>query len=303
MTTPTRSADLRRWVLPTLAAAAATVAVISGAVAVTGNETGPGDRPAQSSPSPDDSSGEGAGEAMAVPAYFVGSTASGPRLYREFQRQRVCPGEQCRIAASVRTAVAGQPEDPDYRVPWPDGTTVRAVRWDGEMLTVDLGGRDLGDRPAGLGAEEAELALQQVVYSAQAGLGRGRQPVRLLIDGERADRVLGVPTSEPLVATSADSTLAPVSVSIPTEGATVSRRFQVAGQAATFEANVVWELERDGKVVRRGFTTAEQCCTLSPYGFAVTAEPGDYTLVVHDTDESDGEGIGTSADTKRITVK
>ena len=46
-----------------------------------------------------------------------------------------------------------------------------------------------------------------------------------------------------------------------------------------------------------------ECCTLSPYSFAVTVPPGDYTLVVHDTDESDGEGIGTSEDTKKITVE
>ena len=57
------------------------------------------------------------------------------------------------------------------------------------------------------------------------------------------------------------------------------------------------------EVVRNGFTTARECCTLSPYSFTVTATPGDYTLVVHDTDESDGEGIGTSEDTKRITVE
>ena len=33
------------------------------------------------------------------------------------------------------------------------------------------------------------------------------------------------------------------------------------------------------------------------------ATPGEYTLVVHDTDESDGEGVGTSQDTKDITVE
>jgi hypothetical protein len=55
--------------------------------------------------------------------------------------------------------------------------------------------------------------------------------------------------------------------------------------------------------VRHGFTTARECCTQSPYSFTVTAPPGDYTLVVHDTDESDGEGVGTSEDTKRVKVE
>jgi hypothetical protein len=42
---------------------------------------------------------------------------------------------------------------------------------------------------------------------------------------------------------------------------------------------------------------------MSPYSFTVDAPSGRYTLVVHDTDESDGEGIGTSQDTKDITVE
>ena len=80
-------------------------------------------------------------------------------------------------------------------------------------------------------------------------------------------------------------------------------RFEVTGQAATFEANVVWELKRGEEVVRQGFTTARECCALSPYSFEVTAPPGDYTLVVHDEDASGGEGSGPVKDTKRVTVR
>jgi hypothetical protein len=68
---------------------------------------------------------------------------------------------------------------------------------------------------------------------------------------------------------------------------------------------VQWELLRDGAVVRRGYTTARECCTLSPYTFRVTAAPGTYTLVVHDEDVSGGEGGaggGTTSDTKTFTV-
>ncbi len=305
----------RRWLLPTIAAAAATVVVIGGAVAVT-RDAGRGNPPAAQQPAPtakasapqDDATGSVAAEpeaevTAAVPAYFVGTTAQGPRLYREFQRQQVCAGAECKAEAAVRTAVAGTPDDPDYRVPWPAGTSVRDVSFDGDVLVVDLSGPSLRDRQAGTSALDAELAVQQVLYSAQAGLGQGRPPVQLLVDGERSDQVLGVPTAEPLAAASADSVLASVWVTSPSEGATVPGTFEVTGQAATFEANVVWELERGDEVVRRGFTTARECCTLSPYSFTVTAPPGDYTLVVHDTDESDGEGVGTSQDTKQLTVR
>ncbi len=113
-------------------------------------------------------------------------------------------------------------------------------------------------------------------------------------------QVLGVDTTRPVQRAGADSVLAPVLDHRPAEGATVPTQFQVTGQASTFEANVVWELKQGDRVVRNGFTTATECCTLSPYTFTVTAAPGDYTLVVHDTDESDGEGVGTSEDTKRV---
>lgn len=317
----------RRWFLPTVAAAAATVAVIGGVVLLTSGEpreggapaaqrpadSEPGDAPAASSPgsSPDSagsspSPSQGGGETevtTAVPAYFVGDTAQGPRLFREFQRQQICAGSACKAEAAVRTAVAGRPADPDYRVGWPSGTSVTDVTWDGDLLTVDLSGNGLRARPAGMAPEAAELAVQQVIYSAQAGLGEGRPAVRLRLDGQSTDEVLGVPTSEPLTAASADSVLAAVWVTSPAEGATVPARFEVTGQAATFEANVVWELEQGGTVVRRGFTTARECCTLSPYSFTVRAPAGEYTLVVHDTDESGGEGVGETRDTKRITVR
>jgi hypothetical protein len=127
--------------------------------------------------------------------------------------------------------------------------------------------------------------------------------VRFLVDGKPTDTLLATDTSEPVPPTSADSTLAPVLITSPTEGATVPGQFEVTGKASTFEANVVWELEQGDTTVRHGYTTAQECCTLSPYSFTVTAPPGTYTLVVHDTDESDGEGVGTSADTKTITVQ
>ena len=150
--------------------------------------------------------------------------------------------------------------------------------------------------------EEAQLAVQSLVWTADAA-APGSGPVSFTVDGAPATEVLGIDTSAPVERASADSVLAVVAIATPTEGAVVPTRFEVTGQAATFEANVVWELKRGEEVVRQGFTTARECCALSPYSFEVTAVPGDYTLVVHDTDESDGEGIGTSADTKRITVE
>ena len=145
--------------------------------------------------------------------------------------------------------------------------------------------------------------MQSLVRTADAA-AKSTQPVTVhgpgRTRGERARRRRPTPPSR---RAGDDSVLATVLIESPAQGATVPTTFTVTGRAATFEANVVWELKRGDATVRNGFTTAQECCTLSPYSFTVNAPPGDYTLVVHDTDESDGEGIGTSQDTKDITVQ
>jgi hypothetical protein len=94
---------------------------------------------------------------------------------------------------------------------------------------------------------------------------------------------------------------APLFIGSPADGATVSSPFAVSGKATAFEGNVQWELKQGATVVRRGFTTAEVCCTLSPYSFKVSAPPGTYTLVVHDEDV--GEGPPPAHDTVQVTVQ
>jgi hypothetical protein len=295
-----------RWILPTLAVAAVMAVVVAGAFWLTGDETpSPSGTPTQgaSSPGPTQGSTGGGTSQRAVPVYFVGSSAHGPRLYREFQAQQVCDTDLCLATASAQAAVAGDPADGDYTAPWPQPPAVPHVRvaFDGDVLTIDLPGF-FHDRPAAMSQSDAEIAIQQLIYSAQAGLGKGRVPVQLLLDGKHTDTVLGQPASEPLAAGNPDEVEALVQVDTPANGATVSSPFTVTGRAATFEANVVWELTENGKVVKKGFTTAQECCTLAPYSFQVTAPPGTYTLTVHDTDES-GQNLPVNQDTKEITVQ
>jgi hypothetical protein len=298
----------RRWLLPTLAAAAVMAVVIGGAFWINrDNDNGPGasGTPTPSvSPSEDPSSGPTPTDTTnrAVPVYYVGATANGHGLYREFQKRPVCRAADCLLKASTVQAIAGTPIDGDYTSPWPSGTGLNAASYDGDTLTIDLSG-NIHDRPAGMSQADAELAVQQLIYSAQAGLGQGRPPVQLLIDGSHTDQVLGVPASEPLAAANADDVLAPVQIDAPEQGATVSSPVRVTGRAAVFEANVVWEVLVGGDaVVKHGFTMATECCTLSPYSFTVDLDPGTYTLVVHDSDES-GEGRPVNQDTKEFTVQ
>jgi hypothetical protein len=296
---------MKRWFLPILAVAAVMAAVVGGAFWLVGDNdkaSGPsGTKSLSPSPTATATTTDGGTARRAVPVYYVGDTAHGKKLFREFQQQQVCAGDECLMKASTTSALTGPPVDADYASPWPAGTGLRAVSYEGGTLTIDLTG-DLHDRPAGMSQADAQLAVEQLMYSAQAGLGQGRPPVQLLLGGKHSDTVLGVPTAEPLAAGNPDDVLAPVEIDSPADGATVSGTFTVTGRAATFEANVVWELKQGGTVVKKGFTTAQECCTLAPYSFEVTAPAGDYTLVVHDTDES-GQGLPVNEDTKEITVQ
>jgi len=296
---------MKRWFLPIFAVAAVTALVVGGAFWLVHDDpatTAPAGTPTPSAVSPSPSgSTDPEVSTRAVPVYFVGATAQGTKLYREFQSQQVCAGADCLLKAATVTALSGRPLDPDYTAPWPDGTGITDLSFEGGTLTIGLSG-DVHDRPSGMSAADAELAVQQLIYSAQAGLGQGRPPVQLLLDGKHTDTILGVPASEPLAAGNPDDVLAPVQIDSPTQNAQVSGTFTVTGRAATFEANVVWELKQGATVVKHGFTTAQECCTLSPYSFEVTAPAGDYTLVVHDTDES-GADRPVDEDTRDITVQ
>lgn len=307
----------RPWILGAGAAVVATAAtivafaVVGGDAGTTSTEPGPVGSPsvpvtsADQSPAPDDSASPEPAD-VAIPVYYLGQTGQGPRLYREFHQG---PGADV-LTTAVDEAVSRTPDDPDYFTPWPDGARAGQVGFDGEVITVslepaDAGGPELGlhDRPAGMSDDEAAMAIEQVIYTAQAALGQGRPPVQLLINGERTDMVLGQPASEPLSQGDATSTLAQVWIIEPAEGAEVTSGFEVSGIGAFFEANVTWELRQGGDVVKSGFTTAEECCTMAPYSFTVEAPAGDYTLVVKDSDMSGGEGFPPFEDSKDITIR
>ncbi len=309
----------RPWFLAAGAAVVATAATIA-AFAVIGDDAGttsstttPADSPSGSTDASTTQGSDSGAQSesatpstQAVPVYYVGETGQGPRLYREFHRLPTASADDA-VAQGVHEAVAGTPEDPDYETLWPEGSDVAHVEKSGDTLVVDLAGaRKLHDRPAGMGEHEAQISVDQLVYTVQAGY-QDQGPVRFLLDGQITDQLLGVPVSEPLARPDDTSALAQVWITSPAEGATVDSGFTVKGVGAFFEANVVWELRRGDKVVassaKSGPVMAQECCTMAPYTFTVDAPPGDYTLVVTDEDASGGEGPAPFQDTKNITVR
>jgi spore germination protein GerM len=290
-----------RWVPITLAAAAATAVVIGGGTWLAQQQSssppaaGPGSPQAPTSQAP--TSEAPATRTVSVPVYYVGETANGPRLFPEQVRLTDVSGTS--LQAAVDALVTHEPADPDYRGFPSDWGTVRATLAD-RVITIDLSDQH------GISelTKEAQAAYVQAMVWTATDVAGHDLAVQFRVDGKPvADPFAGDAAGGPVQRASEDSVLSPVIVDSPAQGATVPTTFTVEGRAATFEANVVWELMRGDTTVRQGFTTAEECCTLAPYSFKVTAPPGDYTLVVHDTDESDGEGVGTSQDTKDITVE
>ncbi len=103
--------------------------------------------------------------------------------------------------------------------------------------------------------------------------------------------------------------LAHVNLTTPEDGATVSGSFTAEGRASSFEATVPWEIrDSGGRVVQRGFTTAEGWIDkLYPFTAEVDVSglaPGTYVFAALTDDPSGGaEGNGPTEDTKTIVVE
>ena len=96
--------------------------------------------------------------------------------------------------------------------------------------------------------------------------------------------------------------LAPVSVTLTGRGLRGHQPVHRRGHCVGVRGDVQWELSGPDGVVKRGFATAQECCTVSPYAFEVTAPPGTTPWWCM-TRTSDGEGNPQSEDTKRVSVR
>lgn len=236
----------------------------------------------------------------AVPVYFVGDTGSGPRLFREFRK---VSGEPALGAAEM--AASGQPADPDYRSAFPEGGGFSAVEHSGGTIEVTVSDDAWVDRPSGMSAGQARLAVQSLVHTVQGAL-QSRDPVVVTSAGG-ATTLLGVETSGGVRNADPLDVLSLVMVTTPEQDAEVSGSFTASGIASSFEANVPWELrDSSDAVVANGFATAEGWMdALYPWETEVDVsglEPGTYTFLAMTDDPSGGEGNPPMFDTKEITV-
>jgi hypothetical protein len=254
---------------------------------------GAGDRGLPSSPAPTPAA-PGVQEQRALPVYYVLGDGEQARLVREFHAVWTTDP----LTGAVTELLGTPPQDPDLHTDWPDETALHApvTRGDG-VVTVDV------TRPGDVPAERAALTLQQLVYTVQGAAG-STDPVRLLVDGEPVPTLWGQDVSRPIPSADPYATRLLVQIDDPAEGATVGGgTVTVSGEAAVFEATVLWEVrDSGGIVVRSGVTTSAEGMRFSPFRFTVPLPPGSYEITVAEDDPSGGEGRPVQRDTRRVTV-
>ena len=242
-------------------------------------------------------------DTAAVPVYLVAHTPNGPRLFREFRQ--VEPDNP--LAEAVALMTAGDAVDPDYFTLFPEGGFEDAGFSEaGQVLVARVADDSWAERPQGMSAREAKLAVQQLVYTMQGVQGQ-RLPV-IIQDDNGPTSLFGIDSAKCLKAAKQIDVLGLVNVTSPEEGSTVADTFTASGVASSFEATVPWEIrDGDGSVVAEGFATAEGWMgKLFPWETQVDVSglaPGVYTFVAMTDDPSDGEGAGPTEDTKAIIVE
>lgn len=237
------------------------------------------------------------------PVYYVGSGPDGPEapsdvLYRYFE-----PG------APLLDLLMQTPSDPDYRTLWAEGSLVDVSGVEGGVVSVTIADASLHDRPADMSAREAELAIEQVVYTVQGYLQDPRVAVQFKLGDNPVDQVYGVPTSEPVTNQPELDVLSHMSISDPAEGRTYSHTFTARGRSNGYEANVVCRiLGQGGAELSVSSTTAAGWTEphLFPWELQVDLElvpSGTYTFTCTTDDPTGGsQGRGADIDTRTIVV-
>ena len=198
--------------------------------------------------------------AKAYAVYYVGANAAGkPVLYREWHRGPDLPAADPAgnggdvLTEAVHDAMATSPARPrlPHALARRRDARPRGVRVDRGRHTLQIALKDTGiaDRPTSMTAAEARAAVQQLVYTAQAAIGK-RAPVVFTVGrkaARSAPRCSASTSPEPIANAPLLRTLSLVDISSPNEGDQVSGKMTVTGTNNSFEGTSVVYLERNGK--------------------------------------------------------
>lgn len=223
-------------------------------------------------------------DGVQVKLYFVSDTPRGLKLFSEEQISSDFYDLNLQVISDL---VSGKvaPLDPDYVNLWGGTNTVNSVSINGSVATVDL-----GEISINVGAEGEQRAIDQIVWTL-TGLVPEVKSLAFTVNGEVVESFAGhIDTTVKFERAIGYEVLNPIQISSPREGAGLISTFTVSGQACTFEANVVWKLLQDGKVVKEGFTTASSGCPeRGDWSISLEdLEPGAYTIQALEYSAEDG---------------
>jgi hypothetical protein len=335
----------RRWLIPAAAAAAvavigvgtwglsntggrqlATPAVTSTSTATGGPTTSPtAPQAAATAPAPLPSAtgtggAAGATTQVTLPVYFVGATSTtgnGFSLYREFVRTAVPAGGHSAPAGKIGYAVsAAMNSGPlasvePYLQPWA-GTSLRGSGVNNikgtsvapTLITLTLS----GPGASGFTPAQTRLAVQQLVWTAQAALGQGNTPVKFDIASGQTKLFGTYPTSQTYNRPPPSlqyEVLAPIWITSPVRGQVFPAGAPVvaAGQSCAFEGTTQWQLKKSGTTVRSGSTTASSGCpTRGTWQVKLgVLGAGSYSFRMYEVSMQDGTVIADTS--KPFTVR
>lgn len=254
--------------------------------------------------------GSAATTPAALPAYFVGATSpTGKRfgLYREFVRTSVPVGattaQKARAAVAVAMHAGPFTGYEPYLQPW-SHTSVRKVTVTSRRITITLSGPGAD----GFSAAQTRLAVQELVWTAQAAVGQGTTPVRFVVANGSSTLFGTYPTARTYNRPAKElqyRDLAPIWISSPIRGQVLAAQAPVVatGESCVFEGTTRWKLSKGAKTVRSGVATASSGCpTRGTWRVKLgVLAAGRYTFRMS---EASMEGHGVVAETsKPFTVR
>lgn len=235
--------------------------------------------------------------------FFVGDTPQGFRLFSETRTIEVeedSDTDDTFEEEVISDLMSGdlQPLDNDYVNLWDDSHDLNSITITGSTATVDF---ELGK--LNVGAESEARAIEQIVWTL-TGINSAITTVQFTVNGQTVESFAGhVDTTVGFTRAPDFEVLNAVQISSITDRAEVMNPVTISGEACTFEANVAWELIREGDVLNSGSTTAAMACPdRSDFDVALgTLDPGTYVLIVQEFSAEDGSL--SAFDTKVFTVK
>jgi hypothetical protein len=253
----------------------------------------------------------GATVQMALPVYFVGDSNAENLfygLYRELVRTSVPAGATPAQKARAALAEALNHRDLSYLHPFVE-ISVRDLTVTPRLIAITLSG------PGARGLytnEQTRLAVQALVWTAQAGIGQGPIPVEFAVADGSTSLFDTYPTAQTYNRPAENrefEDLAPIWITSPALGQVFPAGTPVVakGEACVFENTTHWQLERGegAAVVKAGFATTSavspSCRGTWQASLGVLAA-GEYTLRVIEPNMNEGQEFAGET-TKTFTVK